>query len=106
MGNGCQHLGAFADEVLDLRLHGVEGDSGLAYFVGAFDVDGRCAQIATEASGSAGETLQRLGQLPGGDPSDQQGSDQPQDDDHRNPRGCAQAPTAFGRDERQPAAIK
>lgn len=106
MGDRGEHMCAFADEVLDLRLHGVEGDNGLADLLGAFDVDRWRLQVVTEAPCGIGEALQRVGQLAGGEPGDQQSGDQSQGDDHGDTRARVQAPAAFGgvKDNQLPSA--
>ncbi|MCY1440613.1 hypothetical protein D9M71_568970 [compost metagenome] len=105
VGDRREHLCALAEKVADLCLHGVEGNDCLAYLMGAFDLDRRRAQVIAKAPCGAGKTLQRIGQLPRGNPGDQQGCHQPQGNDDRDPYIGIEPPAAFRGRERQPAAI-
>ncbi|MNJ55295.1 hypothetical protein D3C77_507780 [compost metagenome] len=71
MGNSRKHLRAFGNEVLDLRLHGVERGDRLAQFMGAFESDRWRTQVAAKTPCSTGETLQWACQLTGADPGHQ-----------------------------------
>ncbi|MNF94802.1 hypothetical protein D3C84_775220 [compost metagenome] len=94
MGNGREHLRAVADEVLQLGLHGVEGEDRLADFLGAEGFDGRGAEVHAKAAGTFSETLQGCGEAASGDQCDQRGGDQHQQDDDQVTRRFVEAPTA------------
>ncbi|MNH15542.1 hypothetical protein D3C72_1401600 [compost metagenome] len=71
VGNSGKHLRALSNEMLDLRLHGIECGDRLAQFMGAFRADRWSAQITAKTPRGAGESLQGTGQLPGADPGHQ-----------------------------------
>ncbi|MNJ55469.1 hypothetical protein D3C77_509600 [compost metagenome] len=81
VGNGGQHLRTLSDEMLNLRLHGVERGDRLAQLIGAFRANRRGAQVAAKTPRGTGETLQRASQLARTDPGHQHRSNQGEDAD-------------------------
>ncbi len=69
--DGGEHHGPIGHEFLDLSLHFVEGPDDLAQFPGTRFRDGRCARVDAELTHRRGESLDRAGELPGGDHRDQ-----------------------------------
>ena len=105
MGNGREHLGTVLDEVLQLRLHGIEGKDCLADLRRPDRLDGRGTKVDPETSCALGKLLQRPGQMARGYQRNQGGRQQHQHNQDQIALPLPQAPTARRNAEHQPGAI-